>query len=65
MHELTGSKVMVQHSQTSIESEIEFRIRFKKEYGVDYLEALDKLKNRMEESERKWINTLISHGVIK
>ena len=56
---------MDQHSQTSIESEIEFRIRFKKEYGVDYLEALDKLKNRMEESERKWINTLISHGVIK
>ncbi len=55
---------MAQHSLKNTESEIDFRIRFKKEYGIDYLEALDKLKTRKEESERRWINTLISHGVI-
>ena len=39
------------------ESELEFRIRFKEEYGIDYQEALDDLKQRQDKRNR-WGHSL-------
>ena len=55
---------MDQHSQPSTKSELDCRIRFKNEYGIDYFESVDNLNKRIIESNRRWVNTLISHGVI-
>ena len=54
---------MVEHSQTNIKSDLEFRIEFKKEYGIDYFEAVDNLNKRKEESDRKWRNILTRYGI--
>lgn len=48
-------------SNNSVQEEIEFRIQFKQEYGIDYNEALQRLKEQKKESERKWQNTLIKN----
>jgi len=54
---------MEHHSLGNTKSEIDFRIEFRKEYGIDYLEAVENLQARREESERKWQNVLISNGI--
>lgn len=54
---------MINHSVNDI-SEIEFRIWFRKEFGIDYLEAVEKLNQRKKESERNWQNMLIKNGII-
>ena len=51
------------HSQNSI-NELEFRILFKKEYGIDYLDALDKFKQFKQENERSWNQLLLKHRLI-
>ena len=50
--------------ETSTRSELEFRIEFRDEYGIDYQEALQELKERRHETERLWNQTLVKHGVI-
>lgn len=55
------------HSATDIKrtkNEIEFRLQFKEDYGIDYLEAIERLNKRKRDSERRWINMLIKNGVI-
>ena len=46
------------------EVSIEFRIEFKKEYGIDYVEAVNRLKEQSKERERRWNELLIKHKVI-
>ena len=56
---------MIQNTESNTqETELEFRIRFKKDYGIDYLEALDRLKKMKEQSELKWQQTLVKYGLI-
>lgn len=50
---------------SNTKTEIEFRIEFKKDYGIDYLDAVNNLKQRKKESERKWKNILIKNGIIE
>lgn len=47
------------------EEELQFRIDFKNDFGIDYLEACDRLRKMHVKSERNWRNTLIKYGVIK
>jgi hypothetical protein len=46
------------NSQNAI-SEIEFRVSFRDEYGIDYLEAINALKKRKQETEREWNQLLV------
>jgi len=53
-----------QHSKEAQNiNELEFRIHFRSEFGVDYLEALDQLNNDKKETERKWNQTLTKYGL--
>ena len=45
-------------------NELEFRIWFKHEFGIDYQEAIKWLEDRKAESSRKWNQTLTLHRVI-
>ena len=51
------------YSQKNIENELEFRIEFKKEFGIDWQEAWGNLQKQKQESERKWNDTLVKHGL--
>lgn len=42
------------NSPQNIKNELEFRLLFREEFGVDYLEALNKIKNARAETNRKW-----------
>jgi hypothetical protein len=54
-----------QHNfQGDIKNELEFRIWFKGEFGVDYLEAKKQLEDEKAESERKWQQTLTRYTAI-
>ena len=44
--------------------EIDFRIWFKNEYGMDYLEALHNLDEQKEESNRKWNQILVKYNLV-
>ena len=46
------------------EVSLEFRIKFKEEYGVDFLEAVIKLREDAKQSERDWISVLMKNKVI-
>lgn len=50
-------------NQNTQETELEFRVRFKEEIGIDYLEALDILKKMKQESELKWNQLLLRQGL--
>ncbi len=52
-------------SQTSTKNELEFRLWFRDEFGLDYLEAVKLIKERKQETERVWHQVLVKHGVIK
>ncbi len=52
-------------SQTSTKNELEFRLWFRDEFGLDYLEAVKLIKERKQETERAWHQVLVEHGVIK
>ena len=52
---------MLNQDQDTQENELEFRIWFRDEFGMDYLEALEKLKNMKQESERKWQQSLMNN----
>lgn len=43
------------HSKAE-ETELEFRIRFKSEYGIDYQEAIDNIKRKQEKRNQWWHN---------
>lgn len=45
----------------SKEDELNFRIAFKEEFGVDWNEAWDRLHRQKEETERKWQQSLINN----
>jgi hypothetical protein len=47
-----------QHSKAE-ESELDFRIRFKQEYGVDYQETLDNIKEKQQKRNRWWHNICV------
>jgi hypothetical protein len=36
------------------ETELDFRIRFKNEYGVDYKEAIDNIREKQQKRDRWW-----------
>ena len=52
-------------SQKNTRSELEFRIWFRDEFGIDYQEAVKALKERRLETERRWHQLLVSRGGIK
>ena len=52
-------------NQDHTKPSLEFRIKFKQEYGIDYLEAIDNLNRQKKENERKWLELLVKHGVIR
>ena len=41
------------------ESELDFRIRFKSEYGIDYYEALDNIRRKQEKRNQWWHNMCV------
>lgn len=51
------------NSQGNINDELEFRLWFKKRFGLDYIEAKTKLKSDIAETERKWNQLLIKHDI--
>jgi hypothetical protein len=50
-----------QHSKAE-ESELDFRIRFKNDYGIDYQEALDEIKRKQETRNQWWHNMCVVYG---
>jgi hypothetical protein len=57
-------KTIEKASPKNIETEIDFRIWFRDEFGIDYLEAVKLIKERKSETERVWRQVLVEHGVI-
>ena len=54
-----------QHNfQGNIKNELDFRVWFKAEFGVDYLEATKWLDDTKIESERRWQQSLIKNSEI-
>ena len=51
------------HSQKDI-SEIEFRIQFKEEFGIDYLDAVNNMQEFKNENIRRWQQLLIKYNII-
>jgi len=43
---------------------LEFRIWFKDEFNVDYLDALERLRNDQKETERNWHQVLVKYNLI-
>jgi len=43
---------------------LEFRIWFRDEFNVDYLDAIENLRNNKKESDRKWHQVLVKHNLI-
>ena len=59
---------MMMNNTASLENtrnEIDFRLWFRAEFGIDYLEATRLIKQRKAETERLWRQVLVEHGVIK
>ena len=53
-----------QHNfQGDIKSELEFRLWFKAEFGMDYVVAKKHLEDMKIESERKWQQTILKHNI--
>ena len=52
-------------SQKNIKNELEFRVWFKSEFNIDYLDAVKILQEKRSETHRLWRQLLVSHGVIK
>ena len=50
-----------QHSKAE-ESELDFRIRFRNEYGIDYQEVLDNIKRKQEKRNQWWHNMCVVYG---
>ena len=51
------------NSQGDIKSELEFRLWFKAEFGIDYVVAKKNLEDDKVESERKWQQTIIKNNI--
>lgn len=51
------------NSQGDIKSELEFRVWFRAEFGMDYLAAKKQLEDMKAESERKWQQTIIKNNI--
>ena len=51
------------NSQESI-NELNFRVEFKSDYGIDYLEALDKIKQMKQSTARNWHQVLVKNKLI-
>lgn len=51
-------KIEQQDSQKNT-SEIDFRVDFKREYGIDYLTAIKKINEMKSNTERKWNDLLV------
>lgn len=43
---------------------LEFRIWFRDEFNIDYLDAIENLRNNKKESDRKWHQVLVKHNLI-
>ncbi len=43
---------------------LEFRIWFRDEFNIDYLDAIESLRNNKKESDRKWHQVLVKHNLI-
>ena len=49
--------------QKNTNDEIQFRIDFQKNFGIDYAEAVANFKKVSQESERGWNQLLIKHNL--
>ena len=56
------SPVKKQGSAKNI-SEIEFREWFYQEFGINYIDVINKLNDQKRETERKWNQTLTRYGL--
>ncbi len=52
------------NSQGNIKSELEFRIWFRDQFGIDYIQAVKELNERKAETERQWRQVLTSNNII-
>lgn len=52
------------NSQENIRNELEFRVWFRDEFGMDYLDAVKWLDDRRKETARSWHQTLTSNKLI-
>lgn len=52
------------NSQENIKNELEFRVWFRDEFGMDYIQAVKELNERKTETERQWQQTLTSNNII-
>ncbi len=50
--------------QESTLNELDFRIWFKSEFGMDYQEAIKWHEDKKAESQRRWKQTLTKHRII-
>ena len=51
--------------QKNTNDEIQFRIDFKENFGIDYAEAVANFKKVNQESERGWNQLLIKHNLTR
>ena len=51
------------NSQDDTKSELEFRLWFKSEFGMDYVVAKKHLEDMKIESERRWQQTIIKNNI--
>lgn len=47
------------------QDELEFRLKFREEYGIDYIEVIDNLKRRKQESEARWNQVLMENNLLR
>lgn len=52
------------HTPKNDTASLEFRIWFADEFGIDYLDAIQKLNESKKETNRKWHQVLVKHNLI-
>jgi len=52
------------NSQNNIKNELEIRVWFKSEFGIDYLDAVNQIKQTRKETERRWHQLLVKYNLI-
>ena len=51
------------HTQINTAS-LEFRVWFKDEFGIDYLDAIEKLRDDQKQTERNWHQVLVKYNLV-
>ncbi len=58
------SKTAEVHTLKSATVSLEFRIQFNDEYGIDYIDAIEKLREETAQTERNWHQVLVKYNLI-